>query len=119
MDVNTIRIFSFCGGGTKGYGSNRFMQKFLHQWGIPQTDFWKYIDVICGTSIGSILASGYAYGKTPDYMEGFFLNNAKRIFTNRTAAEVAAGNHNASLDSNRPDYLSKLASIALDTNLLR
>lgn len=115
MDVNTIRIFSFCGGGTKGYGSNRFMQKFLHQWGIPQTDFWKYIDVICGTSIGSIIASGYAYGKTPDYMEGFFLNNAKRIFTNRTAAEVAAGNHNASLDSNRPDYLSKLASIALDT----
>mgnify|MGYP003333436051 CR=1 FL=1 len=77
MDKNTLRIFSFCGGGTKGYGSNRFMQKFLQEWGIPQADFWKYADVMCGTSIGAILASGYSFGKTPDYMESFFLNDAK------------------------------------------
>ena len=63
MDTNTIRIFSFCGGGTKGYGSNRFMQKFIQQWGIPQADFWKYADVMCGTSIGAILAFGYSFGK--------------------------------------------------------
>ena len=51
MDSNTLRIFSFPGGGTKGYGSNRFMQKFLHQWGIPQADFWKYVDVGIATII--------------------------------------------------------------------
>jgi len=114
MDTNTLRIFSFCGGGTKGYGSNRFMQKFLHQWGIPQADFWKYVDVMCGTSIGAILASGYSFGKTPDYMESFFLNDAKRVFTIRTAADVASGSHNASEDSNRPSVLQKLGLIATD-----
>ncbi len=114
MDTNTLRIFSFCGGGTKGYGSNRFMQKFLHQWGIPQTDFWKYVDVMCGTSIGAILASGYSFGKTPDYMESFFLNDAKRVFTIRTVADVASGSHNASEDSNRPNEAQKLGLIAID-----
>lgn len=114
MDTNTIRIFSFCGGGTKGYGSNRFTQKFLHQWGIPQADFWKYADVMCGTSIGAILASGYSFGKTPDYMESFFLNDAKRVFTIRTAADVASGSHNASEDSNRPNLVQKAFMFATD-----
>ena len=114
MDTNTLRIFSFCGGGTKGYGSNRFMQKFLHQWGIPQADFWKYVDVMCGTSIGAILASGYSFGKTPDYMESFFLNDAKRVFTIRTAADVASGSHNASEDSNRPNLAQKAIMFATD-----
>ena len=114
MDTNTIRIFSFCGGGTKGYGSNRFMQKFLHQWGIPQADFWKYADVMCGTSIGAILASGYSFGKTQDEMENFFFNDAKKIFTIRTAADVASGSHNASEDSNRPNVVQKLGLIATD-----
>lgn len=114
MDIDTIRIFSFPGGGAKGYGSNRFTQKFLHQWGIPQADFWKYPDVMCGTSIGSILACSYAYGKTPDDMEGFFLNYAKRIFTIRTTSDVASGSHNASEDSNRPNAAQKVAMIATD-----
>jgi hypothetical protein len=114
MDTNTIRIFSFPGGGAKGYGSNRFMQKFLHQWGIPQADFWKYADVMCGTSIGAILASGYSFGKTQDEMEGFFTTYAKRIFTIRTAADVASGSHNASEDSNRPNIAQKLGLIATD-----
>ena len=112
MDSNTIRIFSFPGGGSKGYGSNRFMQKFLHQWGIEQGDFWKYADVMCGTSIGGILACAYSYGKTPDMMEPFFLEKAKRIFTIRTAAEKASASHNSSLDSNRPNALQKIALIA-------
>ena len=114
MDSNTLRIFSFPGGGTKGYGSNRFIQKFIQQWGIPQVDFWKYADVMCGTSIGAILASSYAYGKTPDYVESFFLNDAKRIFTIRSAADITSGSHAASLDSNRPNTLQKIGLIAAD-----
>jgi len=112
MDRDTIRIFSYPGGGAKGYGSNRFTQKFLHQWGIPQADFWKYADVMCGTSIGGILTSGYAFGKTADEMESFFLQKAKRIFTIRTAAEKLSGSHNASTDSNRPNVAQKIALIA-------
>jgi len=119
MDTNTIRIFSFCGGGTKGYGANRFMQKFIQQWGIPQVDFWKYVDVMCGTSIGAILASGYSFGKTQDQMESFFTTYAKRIFTIRTAADIATGSHNASQDSYRPDLLSKLAIIATNDSFYR
>lgn len=114
MDQNTIRIFSFCGGGTKGYGTNRFVQKFLRQWGIEQLDFWKYADVMCGTSIGGILACSYAYGKTPDEMEGFFTNYGKRIFTIRSAGDVGSGSHNASLDSNRPNTTQKIGLMALD-----
>lgn len=112
MDINTIRIFSFCGGGSKGYGSNRFMQKFLQQWGIQQSDFWKYADVMCGTSIGSILACGYSFGKTADEMETFFTTYAKRIFTIRTAADVASGSHNASVDCNRPNLIQKALMFA-------
>lgn len=114
MDQNTLRIFSFCGGGTKGFGSNRFMQKFLQQWGITQTDFYKYADVMCGTSIGAILACSYSFGNTPAQIESFFLNDAKRIFTIRTAADVASGSHNASTNSNRPNLAQKLALIGLD-----
>lgn len=62
---------------------------------------------MCGTSIGAILASGYSFGKTPDYMESFFTTYAKRIFTIRTAADVATGSHNASEDSNRPNLAQK------------
>jgi len=126
-DPYTIRIFSFCGGGSKGYGSNRFMQMFLQQWGVPQTDFWKYADVICGTSIGSILGCAYAYGLTPDQMKEFFRDTtdssgnlisegkAKRIFTIRTFTEymlsqAPVGNlgHNASENSNRPNAIQKI-----------
>jgi predicted patatin/cPLA2 family phospholipase len=114
MDQNTIRIFSFCGGGTKGYGTNRFIQKFIQQWGIQQQDFWKYADVMCGTSIGGILACSYAYSKTQDFMESFFLDYSKRIFTIRNASDVAIGSHNASSDSNRPNTAQKIALIASD-----
>ena len=69
---------------------------------------------MCGTSIGAILASGYSFGKTQDYMEGFFLNQAKRIFTIRTAADVASGSHNASEDSNRPNLAQKAFMFATD-----
>jgi predicted acylesterase/phospholipase RssA len=112
MDKDTALVFSFSGGSTKGYGENRFMQKFLRQWGVAQTDFWKYPDAFGGVSIGSILACGYSAEKTPDQMESFFLEKAKRIFTIRTATEFASNNHNAATDSNRPSTLQKIAMIA-------
>jgi len=114
MDSNTLRIFSFAGGSTKGYGENRFMQKFIHQWGIPQADLWKYVDAFAGVSTGAILASSYSVGKTMNEVEPFYLEKAKRIFTIRTAAEVASGSHNANTDSNRPNTAQKIALIGLN-----
>lgn len=69
---------------------------------------------MCGTSIGGILACGYAYGKTPDELEAFFLEKAKRIFTIRTAAELLSGSHYAATDSNRPTALQKTTLIGLN-----
>ena len=113
MDIDTLRVFSFSGGSTKGYGENYFIRKFLQQWGIPQGDFWKYADVMAGVSTGAILTASYSYGKTPDEVEPFYLERAKRVFTIRTAADIASGSHNASSNSNRPNTLQKIAMIGL------
>jgi patatin-like phospholipase/acyl hydrolase len=108
MAQDTVVVFSFSGGSTKGYGSNRFMQKFLQQWGVAQSAFKQHVDVFAGVSVGALLSCGYSSGKTPDELEPFFLEKAKRIFTIRTAAEYAAGSHNAGTDSNRPNMLQKI-----------
>jgi patatin-like phospholipase/acyl hydrolase len=83
------------------------MQKFLRDWGVSQSDFWKYPDALAGVSIGSILACGYALSKIANEMESFFLEKAKRIFTIRTAVEKLNASHNAGTDSNRPNTLQK------------
>lgn len=111
MDKDTLRVFSFSGGSTKGYGGNYFMKKFIHQWGIPQADLWKYIDAIAGVSTGALLAASYADGRTPDEVEPFYLEKSKRIFTIRTGLD--AGSHNASSDSNRPNILQKIGMLVL------
>lgn len=114
MDPSTILIFSFSGGSTKGYGENRFMQKFLQQWGVSQSSFKQHVACFGGVSIGTILAAGYSFGKTPDQLELFFTEKAKRIFTIRTAGDVASGSHNASEDSNRPNTVQKIGMIGLN-----
>lgn len=110
MDRRTIRILSLDGGGVRGYLSLKFLQRFVQQWGIAGNELWKYFDVIAGTSIGGIQALGYAYGKSPDELEPFFLEKAKRIFTIRS---VPIG-CDADSDSNRPNMLQKIALIVLN-----
>lgn len=112
MNKDTIFVVSMSGGSTKGYGENRFIQKFLQQWGVNQADFWKEVTAFAGVSTGAILTAGYSSGKTADELETFYLEKAKRIFTIRTAAEKLSGSHNASLDSNRPNTLQKIALIS-------
>ena len=107
MDINTVRVLSLDGGGVRGYLSLKFLQRFIQQWGINPNELWKYFDVITGTSIGGIQALGYAYGKSPDELENFFLQEAKRIFTIRT---VPVG-CNTDSDSNRPNLAQKVALI--------
>ncbi len=114
MHRDTCFVLVLPGGGTRGYLGLKFLQRFLAQWGIPQADLWKYTSVITGASIGGILGLSYGYGLTPDELESFFLEKACRLFTIRTAAEVATGSHNAGTDSNRPNTIEKLALIGLN-----
>lgn len=110
MNNNTIRVLSLDGGGVRGYLSLKFLQRFIQQWGINPNELWKYFDVIAGTSIGGIQALGYAYGKSPDELESFFLEKSKRIFTIRS---VPIG-CDANSDSNRPNLLQKIGLIVLN-----
>lgn len=107
MDSNTIRVLSLDGGGVRGYLSLKFLQKFIQQWGIDSSELWKHFDVIAGTSIGGIQALGYAHGRSPEFLEPFFLEKAKRIFTTRN---VPIG-CDADSDSSRPSFLTKIALI--------
>ena len=111
MNPNTTFVLVLPGGGTRGYLGLKFLQRFLAQWGVTQGDLHKYANVIAGTSVGGILAMSYAYGLTPDQLESFFLVQSPRIFTIRTAAELATASHNASLSSNRPSTTQKLLLI--------
>lgn len=115
MDVKTVRVLSFDGGGMRGYLSLKFFQLFLQQWGIAPNEIWKYFDVIAGTSIGGIQALGYAYGATPEEMEGFFTEKGKWIFTIRSITDL--GFCDASNPSNRPNLAQKLGLVALDEPL--
>jgi len=81
VDNETIRIMSFAGGSTKGYGANLVVKKILQQLSTTASQFFQNVDAMAGTSIGSILACGYAYGKTPDELTPFFLEKAKYIFS--------------------------------------
>jgi patatin-like phospholipase/acyl hydrolase len=109
-DPNTIRVLSLDGGGVRGYLSLKFLQRFIQQWGINGAELWKYFDVIAGTSIGGIQALGYAHGLSPELLEPFFLEKAKRIFTTRNLAVGC----DALLDSNRPNLVQKIALILLN-----
>jgi predicted patatin/cPLA2 family phospholipase len=107
-DPNTLRILELDGGGERGYLSNCFMTLFVQQWGINPATIAQNFDVICGTSIGGILALAYAFGLTPDENASFFTEEGPWIFTIRTAADVAAGSPNASYPSNRPNTAQKV-----------
>ncbi len=80
-DPNTLRILSFDGGGARGYMSLVWFKRFIQTWGINPAALAQQFDVICGTSVGGIVALAYAFGKTPDEIEPFFVESAPYIFS--------------------------------------
>ena len=68
---------------TEGFGAsiefidNEWFKKFVQLWGINQEDIWKNFDVICGTSIGGMMALALALGLTPDSLTTFFTTSSK------------------------------------------
>lgn len=114
MDVNTARILVIPGGGTRGRIPQQFIKHCLAQTGLTASEFFGLFDVIAGASSGAGQAAGYALGMHPDDFDNFILQESKRIFTNRTAAEALAGNCLASTDSLRPNYLQKLGFMLIN-----
>ncbi len=107
-DLNTARVLSLPGGGTRGFMQNHSVKLFFQQAGIPQDEIWKYFNCIAGTSVGGLNALAYAFGLSPDIIYNFYIEQSPWIFTIRTAGDVASGSINASLPSNRPNSAQKV-----------
>lgn len=80
-NTRTLRILEIDGGGERGILPLYFLKKFVQLWGINQADIWKNFDVICGTSVGGIMALSMAFGLTLDEMLPFFTTQGPSIFS--------------------------------------
>lgn len=104
MSGSTLKILEIDGGGERGYLPLRFLQLFVQQWGVNPATLAQQFDVICGTSIGGIIALGLAFGLTPAQMNPFFTTQGPYIFSLTSLTP-----------SIRPNLAAKLALIATDT----
>lgn len=80
-DPRTLRILELDGGGERGYLSLKFLQLFVQSWGINPSELWKNFDVICGTSIGGIMALALASGQNPNDLDPFFTEDGPLLFS--------------------------------------
>lgn len=103
-DPNTIRILEIDGGGQRGYFSLNWLDKFIQLWGIDPATIASKFDVICGTSVGGIMALSLAKGMTPAEMYPFFTDQGPYIFS---LSSLFA--------SYRPNSAFKAALVATDT----
>jgi patatin-like phospholipase/acyl hydrolase len=103
-DSNTLRILEIDGGGERGYLPLNFFSLFVERWGVDPATIWQQFDVICGTSIGGIIALGLAFGLTPAQLMPFFTVQGPYIFSLSSLTP-----------SFRPNLAAKLALIATDT----
>lgn len=81
---HSYRILTFDGGGIRGAYTAQILamlEEELH--------FLQYVDLFAGTSIGSVLAFGLAYGLSPEDLVVFFQTKAQEIFkVNRSLMEI-------------------------------
>jgi len=102
-DPNTLRILEIDGGGERGYLPLSFLLLFLQLWGIDPKSIYKQFDVICGTSIGGILALALAMGKDPNDLTSFFTEKGPYVFST-----------SSSTPSSRPSLAKKVLKIFAD-----
>jgi uncharacterized protein len=103
-DPNTLRILEIDGGGQRGYFSLNWLDKFIQLWGIDPTTIASNFDIICGTSVGGIMALSIANGMTPSAMYPFFTTQGPYIFS---LSSLFA--------SYRPSLVYKTALVATNT----
>lgn len=80
-DPNTLRILEIDGGGERGYLSNSFLKLFVQLWGANPATLFSQFDVICGTSVGGMMALSLAYGLSLDQINTFLTVQGPYIFT--------------------------------------
>lgn len=114
-DPNTIRILELDGGGERGYLSLKFFERFIQQWGINPSEIAQNFDVICGTSIGGILALGFGLGVTPAVISPFFTVQGPYIFSLGTSTGIPPIPPIPPIASSRPNSVQKLALILANT----
>lgn len=76
--MSTYRILSLDGGGSRGYLSILLLERLAHE----RPGFLEQFDLFAGTSTGSIIASGLAYGLEPADIRGLYEKHCRRIFHN-------------------------------------
>ncbi len=103
-DPNTIRILEIDGGGQRGYFSLNWLDKFIQNWGIDPATIASKFDIICGTSVGGIMALSLAKGMTPAEMYPFFETQGPYIFSLSSI-----------FSSYRPSSVYKTALVATST----
>lgn len=78
----TLKILSIDGGGIRGLYSLYVLKAIENKFCINDESLADYFDMICGTSIGGIIALAITCGKKIDEIITFFEDNAKFIFPN-------------------------------------
>jgi patatin-like phospholipase/acyl hydrolase len=114
-DPNTLRILEIDGGGERGYLSTNFLEKFIQLWGIEQNELWKYFDVICGTSVGGLMASAFAIGLGTTDIKPFFTVHGPYLFTLGTLTGLPPVPPIPPIPSIRPSLAFKLALMIANT----
>lgn len=115
-DINTLRVLELDGGGARGYLSLKFLQRFVELWGIDEADLYKNFDVICGTSVGGIMACSLAYGTTLSELEPFFTVTAKDVFRLDLGGRPSSAYKAILLAADIPFYQSSDPSISGSQN---
>ena len=81
--MKRLKVLCICGGGVFGAIPAHFLSMLPEE---EQT--LAGVDVVCGTSIGGILAAAYAVGHRFDEIDECFQGRAKDCFKKRTCAKI-------------------------------
>lgn len=114
-DPNTLRILEIDGGGEAGYLPSNFLKLFVQLWGIAPNALAANFDVICGTSIGGLLALGLSMGLSINDLLPFFTVQGPYIFTLGTITGLPPVPPIPPIPSIRPSALFKAALLVTNT----
>lgn len=74
----TFKILSFDGGGVRGALSSRLLKRIVETY----PNLLEQVDMVAGTSTGSLIALALAYGKSPTFIDELYdFKNIKYIFS--------------------------------------
>lgn len=115
MSACTLKILEIDGGGERGYIPSQWLLRFIRRWGIDPATLWQQFDMICGASVGGMLALAYAAGIDPNTIDLFFTEKGPYVFTIRSNPLTCSfGGISGNSPSNTPNLAQKLAFITAE-----